>query len=308
MANSRTKKKTTKKKTTKKTVAKKKTVRKKAVRKKATKRKKPSVFSKLDPCLILGASHSKVAHKLGIVEKPVTELASSSSKIGLGIRSLADRMSIKAANDYVQEDIVSVLIESTDVASIQKKIKSLKGISVPLTPSKLMAKIPRSKLKYFAGLSAIGYIEASTRLKPTCDLAHISTGLVVSGSTTVSETGNGVLIGIIDTGIDVTHPAFQSGGSTRIVNYLDQETGDEFSQADINAGNADGSTDIIGHGTHVAGIAAGNGAGSPSSNWRGVAPQADLAIVKTTFDTADIAIGIKHVFDLAQTRNQPCVV
>ena len=117
-----------------------------------------------------------------------------------------------------------------------------------------------------------------------------------------------MLIGVIDTGIDVSHAAFKSGGSTRIVNYLDQETGDEFTQADIDAGNAAGSIDVIGHGTHVAGIAAGNGAGSPNKKWRGVAPEADLAIVKTTFDTADIAVAIKHIFDLADTRNQPCVI
>ena len=43
-------------------------------------------------------------------------------------------------------------------------------------------------------------------MKPTCDLAHRSTGLVVAGSTTVSETGKGVLVGVIDTGIDITHP------------------------------------------------------------------------------------------------------
>ena len=116
------------------------------------------------------------------------------------------------------------------------------------------------------------------------------------------------MVGIIDTGIDVAHPAFQSGGSTRIVNYLHQETDEEFTKADIDAGNADGSIDVIGHGTHVAGIAAGNGAGSPSNKWRGVAPDADLAIVKTTFDTADIAVAVKHIFDLADTRSQPCVV
>ena len=171
-----------------------------------------------------------------------------------------------------------------------------------------MAKVPRSKLKSLASSAKIGYIEASTRLKPTCDMAHISTGLIVNGSPTVPQTGNGVLVGVIDTGIDVNHPAFKSAGSTRIVNYLNQETGDEFSHADIDAGNANSAVDSIGHGTHVAGIAAGNGGGSTSNIWRGVAPQADLAIVKTTFDTADIAVGIRHVFDIAEARNQPCVV
>ena len=272
---------------------------------KSAKKKAISAFSKLDPCLLLGASHSKLAHKLGTAEEPT---ARSMSKVELGIRALADRMSTKAANDYVQEDLVSVLIESRDRTATQKKIKSLGGTSTPLTSKKLMAKIPRSKLKSLAASVGVGYIEASTRLKPTCNRAHESTGLVVAGATTVSETGQGVLVGIIDTGIDVTHPAFESGGSTRIVNYVDQETGEEFEQADIDAGDAAGSIDVVGHGTHVAGIAAGNGSGSPGKEWHGVATEADLAIVKTTFDTADIAVAIKHVFDLADTRNQPCVI
>ncbi len=288
-------------------MAKKKTTKKK-VTKKTAKKKTVSAFSKLDPYLLLGASHSKVTHKLGITEKPKPEVTPSVSKVALGIRSLADHMSTKAANDYIQKDLVSVLIESDDGTATQKKIKSLGGTSTPLTSNKMMAKIPRSNLKSLAGFARVGYIEASTRLKPTCDQAHESTGLVVNGSTTLSETGQGVLVGIIDTGIDVSHPAFKSGGSTRIVNYLQQETGEEFTQADIDAGDADGSIDVVGHGTHVAGIAAGNGAGSPGRDWRGVATGADLAIVKTTFDTADIAVAIKHIFDLADTRNQPCVV
>ncbi len=273
---------------------------------KETRRIKKAALSKLDPCLLLGASHSKSAHKLGVSEKP--EVIPSVSKLALGIRSLAYRMSTRGANDYVHQDLVSVLIETSDRVGVEKKVESLGGTSTPLTSSKVAARIPRSKLKSLAGYAGIGYIEASTRLKPTCDQAHISTGLVVNGSTTVSETGKGVLVGIIDTGIDVNHPAFKSGGSTRILNYLDQEAGKEFSKAEIGAGGADGSKDVIGHGTHVAGIAAGNGAGSPDGDWRGVATEADLAIVKTTFDTADIAVAIRHIFSLADSRNQPCVI
>lgn len=298
----RSKRKTAKKKAVSRKAAPKKTVKKKAA-KKAT-----SVYNKLDPCLLLGASHSKVAHKLGIADKPISKSVASMSKVGIGIRSLAGRMSTKAANDYVQQDLVPVLIECTDVAGTKKKIKSLGGNSTGLTSTKLAARVPRSKLKSLARYAKIGYIEASTRLRPTCNLAHESSGLVVSGSPTVPETGRGVLVGVIDTGIDLNHAAFQSGGNTRIVNYLDQESGNEFSQAQIDAGNASGSIDIIGHGTHVAGIAAGNGAGSPNSHWRGVAPDADLAIVKTTFDSADIAVAILHIFGVADAHNQPCVI
>ena len=119
-------------------MAKKKTTKKKVAKKAAIKKTVPA-FSKLDPILLLGASQSKVAHKLGIAEKPEAEAAPSVSKVALGIRSLADRMSTKAAHDYVQEDLVSVLIESTDVTGTQRKIKSLGGTSTLLTSNKVTA-------------------------------------------------------------------------------------------------------------------------------------------------------------------------
>lgn len=272
------------------------------------KKKTDSVFLKLDPCLMIGTSYLKATHNLNVAKESGVKESHRVSKVTLGIRSLADRMSTKAAKEYLQSDFVPVLIEYNSDSSIQDLIESLGGTSTPLTSNKLAAKIPRSNLSSLADDAGVGYIEASTRLKPVCDKAHVSTGLVVSGSTTLTETGQGVLVGVIDTGIDVKHPAFMSGGSTRIVNYLNQETDEEFTQADIDAGNANFSIDTIGHGTHVAGIAAGNGAGSPTQEWRGVASEADLAIVKTTFDTADIALALKHIFELANNRNQACVI
>lgn len=161
------------------------------------------------------------------------------------------------------------------------------------------------------GSRGVRYVEASTRLRPHCDLAHRSTGLLPKTggfNRQVSQTGQGVLVGVVDTGIDVTHPAFRTAGQTRIVNYRDQRTGAEFTAQQIDAGAADGSIDTIGHGTHVAGIAAGNGAGSPNGEWAGVAPDADLAIVRTSFESSDIALGVSHIFAIADARSQPCVV
>lgn len=127
-------------------------------------------------------------------------------------------------------------------------------------------------------------------------------------------TGNGVVIGIIDTGIDWTHPVFFSSNSpktTRIrkiwdpgidphdsvqspeAGYMDggDRYGVVYTDAMINAvlrETASVSTikhrDCGGHGTHVASIAAGNGrfvdtSSSAPSN-AGVAPEADIVVVK----------------------------
>lgn len=119
-------------------------------------------------------------------------------------------------------------------------------------------------------------------------------------------TGKGVLLAVIDSGIDYTHPDFRNeDGTTRIAALWDQTLpaapslgrfsppdyplGTLFTREQINLALSATSTeealslvpslDTSGHGTHVAGIAAGNGRAS-SGVYRGVAPEASLLIVK----------------------------
>jgi subtilisin family serine protease len=63
------------------------------------------------------------------------------------------------------------------------------------------------------------------------------------------------------------------------------------------------SRDTIGHGTHVAGIAAGD-----DPVFGGVAPGAELVIVKSDLLTAHIADGIRYVFRVAGELGRPAVV
>lgn len=209
-----------------------------------------------------------------------------------------------------QEDRVSVLVEvrAREDKAVVTAVQGLGGSATVLGESTLQVQTPPGRLADLAQLPAVRYVEASYRLRPHLDLAHVSAGLIADSRPLVPQTGKRVLIGIIDTGIDTEHPAFQVNGQTRIIHYLDQETGKTYTKADVQAGEATKSPDVIGHGTHVAGIAAGNGGGSTGATYRGVAPEADLAIVKTTFDSDKIVAGIKVLFDLAKKLDQACVV
>ncbi len=272
------------------------------VRKPAEPPSPPSTLSKLDPMLRLGASRRKVgARTEAFRPQRVTD-------VSFGIHSLASRMSRVGAERLRDEDLVSVIIDCREGESLRERVDAWGGCGTKVSPSTLVARVPRTELESLARIPSVRYVEASTRLRLHCDLAHLSSGLVRAGARSVPQTGAGVLVGVVDTGIDVSHPAFRSGGKTRIVNYLDQYTDQEFDSAKIDAGDAAGSTDTVGHGTHVAGIAAGNGGGSPDSSLRGVAPEADLAVVKSTLETADILSAIAHIFDVAKARNQPAVV
>lgn len=109
--------------------------------------------------------------------------------------------------------------------------------------------------------------------------------------------GSGILVAIIDSGIDYTHPDFcNADGTTRIIELWDQSLDRIFTQAEINEALQAPSSqeryqlvpsrDLSGHGTHVAGIAAGNGRAS-GGQYRGVAPQSSLLIVKLGISDPD---------------------
>lgn len=144
--------------------------------------------------------------------------------------------------------------------------------------------------------------------------------------------GNGVLVAIIDSGIDYTHPDFRNtDGSSRILYLWDQSLegtpppgfgkGRLFTKAELDAAlqspdpySLVPSRDTIGHGTAVAGVAAGNGRASDGRE-EGAAPEAELIVVKLeqtgaigfALSTA-IMRGVKFALDIAQEMERPVAI
>lgn len=143
-------------------------------------------------------------------------------------------------------------------------------------------------------------------------------------------TGQGVIVGIIDTGIDYTHPDFRNtDGTTRILSFWDQtisgnppdgfSMGREWTAEELNAAlfSSDpiavtGRLDIRGHGTAVAGIAAGNGRTDPART--GVAPAADIIAVRVQSGGEDFSRsvelmrGLKYVIEKSRAFGQPAAI
>ena len=155
--------------------------------------------------------------------------------------------------------------------------------------------------------------------------------------------GQGVLIGFIDTGIDYTNPIFQyADGTTRIAALWDQTDrtgtaptpggyGSEYSREQINLALQNEnpleivpSRDENGHGTLIAGIAAGNEV--PESGFYGVAPDAELLVVKLKpakqnlknffripeealcYQENDILFGFDYLTNTAIRLNRPLII
>lgn len=147
--------------------------------------------------------------------------------------------------------------------------------------------------------------------------------------------GNGVLLGIVDSGINYLHPDFINPDGTTRIEYLWDQTisgsppigyiaGTEYTREQINdalrAGNRQQalqivpSVDTTGHGTHVAGIAGGNGRGS-NGRIVGAAPEADYIIVKLGqpdregfVRNIEIMLGVKYVIEKARELGKPVAV
>lgn len=201
------------------------------------------------------------------------------------------------------------------------------------------------KYSYEAMPKCFGLLSAP----PSCHILstsclNASNVLTLRGIPNFDLQGEGVLIGLVDTGIDYMNPVFQyDDGTTKIVSIWDQTIfsenqfpqdlyyGTEFPREQINNALSSPnpldivpSTDEIGHGTALAGVAA----GFPHSDYAftGVAPKAEIVAVKLKtgkpylkeffkipedsiyYQENDIIFGIEYLLQTAKRLKRPIVI
>jgi hypothetical protein len=266
--------------------------------------------------------------------------AGSPSRLDRYLRALqADvaapsRLHVEATGGGPAVDVVvqSTRDVGTDVAAAGGTVNSNLGRGASRI---LTARVPVAALDGIAAIPGVTRVGASLLLEPSLD---VSTNADNTQAQTVWSsvvdaanqpvTGKGVIVAVVDSGIDLTHQDFRKAdGSTRVIGLWDQTTGSggavaggvsyaygsECSPAQINAGIC-AETDTSGHGTHVAAIAASNGRaytgatdGSPTG-YKGMAPDADLLIVKSDLSTAHVIDGWNWVVAEARTAGKPVVI
>lgn len=195
-----------------------------------------------------------------------------------------------------------------------------------------VAALPEEEVEEYLKNPGILYAELPTRVFTTVEFSR-SASCINNRPTAPyvpdNLSGSGVLVGIVDSGIDIAHPDFRKeDNSTRIVAYWDQNSdagappegyhlGTLFSEEQINVALEEGTaifgTDLSGHGTHVAGIAAGNGRAS-GGRYRGVAYESELLVVKLAevrregaeaFGTARLMEAVDFCIRFAMKENRP---
>ena len=206
--------------------------------------------------------------------------------------------------------------------------------------------VPESRIEQVSAMEQIVYIEKPKRLFFASNMARAASCLSTiqtsigagaggggtggAGGGVISSlesglTGKGVLVAVIDSGIDYFHPDFRNpDGTTRIGLLADQDRDRIYTREEINAALETGSrtsalalvpsTDPSGHGTAVAAIAAGNGR-EGNGVYRGVAYESELMVVKLGTPLTDsfprttqLMKALDLVVRRAQDMNRPLAV
>ncbi|MBM3215188.1 hypothetical protein FJZ36_09775 [Candidatus Poribacteria bacterium] len=254
-------------------------------------------YGKLDPLLVPLLSRS-------VEQVPYVQPLMRNGRIVALVRTIGDPRSLSQYGVRVNTVV-------RDIASVEIPPDALRGLV--LSPQ----------------IVAIEGARRATPSAPAQDATAELTGVLEVHASSPSYTGRRVVVGLVDIGIDFDHPAFRTeAGRTRIVSLWDQIVttpggtpveatyGTEWSAADIDAGRAWSVTDPYGHGTHVGGIAAGNGrwtrdaarANDAAVRYTGVAPDADLIVVRSSLLTPDILDGAAYIFLRARQLGLPAVV
>lgn len=195
--------------------------------------------------------------------------------------------------------------------------------------------VPEQLLDAVTAREEIEYMEKPKRLFFAVQQGIRASCITPLHSSEFGLSGASVLTAFLDSGIDYMHPDFRNeDGSSRILALWDQtipgsppegfRIGTEYTQDTINealgqptaaeAYRICPSRDLSGHGTHVAGIAAGNGRASQGRN-RGVAFGSELLVVKLGTPRADsfprtteLMQGLDYVLRKAEELRRPVAV
>jgi subtilisin family serine protease len=208
---------------------------------------------------------------------------------------------------------------------------------LPLAPGLGAIHLEPSQLDAFVLLHPDLQLRVAPPRKPLLDLSGESSGVPQFRQKTAFD-GTGVVVGIVDTGLDVSHADFRDAkGKSRVAwlfrrekprglqPELEQRYGCTdptqspcaiYSAADLDALIVAGTapTDASGHGTHVTSIAAGNGgiAITKAPKYVGMAPGATIIAAAPTgsegFSDPDILNAAKFIFDRAAALGMPAVV
>ncbi len=199
--------------------------------------------------------------------------------------------------------------------------------------------VPIARIPELDAIPGIEWMQIVRRPRTELDLSIPVIG-ADQAAAAYGTRGQGVIVGLVDTGVDWRHQDFRNANGTTRIKFLWDQTepcppgvgatpappfdfGCQYTESDINAALGGGPAitfrDGQGHGTHVLGAAAGNGRGTgpgqPPNVYVGVASKASLIVVKIFPEAGvgctncyDIGLGLDMIDAKAADFGMPYVV
>jgi subtilisin family serine protease len=190
-----------------------------------------------------------------------------------------------------------------DDPDLPVKFLGLGGAAKKVSPRIYVGEIPPVAVRYVSNWPKVAYIDGARQARRMLDMSRpaVSADIVQAGTSGFPSPfnsnglkGDNVYLGFVDTGLHGGHPDFQTGGTgpSRVVHTYTYSS------------SVNPLVDEDGHGTHVAGIAAGNGSAS-GGTYTGMAPAAAMMTGKSSFTTTNIVTAIQNLIDFAESRTPP---
>ncbi len=281
--------------------------------------------SKLSPQLVqIVNSHAAMARHHGGVAladgtAPVTDDVAVRAD---GTAPVTDGGAVRADNT-VGSATIDVLLKLTVDASRDAVLQAYDGVLLGEVGRVLIVRLPLRQVGAMSDDSRVVRIEAERTPRPMLDMVPQQVGAdkVVAGTELPHAfTGEGVVVGIVDSGFDYIHPFFRDGeGKTRVTWAADYLTGQKAVGTEAVTAALHGSdAATMYHGTHVAGIAAGSRVNDINDVfYQGIATGADIAeatinsVIGTDGSGLSSATSLQafnDIFAWAKEQGKPCVI
>ena len=244
----------------------------------------------------------------------------------LAVEVRPEELPVALEQEGLAEPLAQVFVRTDDVESTLRAIEP-GGRHSTVTSGIVVGAIPLFAVRALAARAETRFIEGSRWQYPTLDASRpeIKADQVQAGTGLAQPyDGTGEIVGVLDSGIDWSHPDFQDGsGKSRILYLWDMsregKPPSDHRRLRVHEGRhrrgalpGDRRPGRGGHGTHTSGTVAGNGSRS-GGTYRGIAPNANIIFVKglrTTdssgsFASADVADGINYIFQKGAALGRP---
>jgi len=223
-------------------------------------------------------------------------------------------------------ELVDIIIKTSDAELTKASVEDAGGRVRSVVGNIMTAGVPAGELASISALPEVIAIEASRPMKLMMDTARSSSNTDVASLQTTYG-GADVVVGAIDSGLDYEHSDFTGAGGSIRVQYIRFQTVQSDGSVSITECAKDymegGECSIpatndsaVGHGTHILGIAAGS-----DDTYTGVAPAADVMLVRNDFDddisegnassgtfSGGVIDGVVQIFEKADILDKPAVI